>query len=275
MADVNEDVVNEVVDDDSAEGTKTGTTSGAQDHEYSDVEQKAMAQGWVPEDQYEGTGKWRTAEDFLDRGELFAKIDEEKRRRSALEGTVQELKKHYKKVQETEYKRALANLKAEKVAALNDGDAARVVEIDEAIADTKAEAATAAAEPERQATQQQAQNPAFQIWVNRNSWYTNDRAMKAFADTVGDDLVANGRTNPIEILAEVEKQVKKEFAHRFSNPNRSRPGTVEGGGAKGSQSRDTFQLTAEETRAMNRFVKAGVLTKEQYVKDIKAQRGEG
>ena len=68
--------------------------------------------------------------------------------------------------------------------------------------------------------------------------------------------------------------MKEEFSHKFQNPNRAKPAAVESGSAKGSgQKKDNFQLTDEETRVMNRFVKAGVMTKDEYIAEIKASRG--
>lgn len=252
--------------------TETTTTSTTTTPEYSDVEKQAMAQGWVPKEQYEGTGKWRSAEEFLDRGELFSKIDEQNRKLRATEATLEALKKHHKKVAETEYKRAVEALKAEKKLALDSGDSNRVVEIDDEIAAARTEAAKAIQEIDQQQAAPELPNPHFVVWLNRNQWYQTDRAMKAYADTVGDELAGRGMRNPTEILAEVERRVKKEFSHKFTNPNRAKAGAVEGGGSKGSTSTDSFQLTPEETQVMNKFVKAGVMTKAEYIAEIKASR---
>jgi hypothetical protein len=270
----NEDLQQEVVEGQEQEPQEQQGSPAAKEPEYSDNEKKAMAQGWVPEDQYEGTGKWRSAEEFLDRGELFSKIDEQNRKLRATEATLDALKKHHKRTAEIEYKRALTALKAEKKEALDVGDTERVVDIDEQIAETKAEAAKAIAQMDH-APAQAEPNPQFMVWVNKNPWYQNDRAMKIYADTVGDELAAKGMRDPTEILLEVERRTKKEFAHKFNNPNRGKPGAVEGGGRKGSQKQDTFQLTPEETQVMNKFVRHGVMTREEYIAEAKAQRGEG
>jgi hypothetical protein len=268
-------VNDEVVEGDGVvapEGNKEGVQAPTQ-HEYSDVEQRAMAQGWVPEDQYTGHGKWRSADDFLDRGELFAKIDEQNRRLKTQEETAQQFKKHLERVRKTEYNRALATLRAEKKSALIEGDADAVVDVDEKIETLKAEFQQEEQAAARQVPQEAPPNPVILAWMNRNPWYNTERAMKIFADEVGTELAAKGMLNPKEILDEVERRTKKEFAHKFTNPNRSKAGAVEGGGGKGSTQRDSFQLTDEETRAMNRFVKAGLMTKEEYIADIRADRG--
>lgn len=240
--------------------------------QFSEIEQQAMAQGWVPEDQYKGPGKWRSAEDFLDRGEFFKKIEAQNNKLKTQEQIINELKKHYENVQKTEFKRALETLKAEKKAALVDGDPDAVIEIDDRIASLREE--QRAAESNQNNVQvDTTPNPLFIAWVGRNPWYNHNRAMKVFADDIGNKMALAG-SSPDEILGEVERRIKKEFPEQFTNPNRDKPGAVESGGSKGSQRKDTFQLTDEETRVMNRFVRAGVLTKEQYIADIKASRGE-
>jgi hypothetical protein len=243
--------------------------------EYSDVEKRAMEQGWVPKEQYSGTGKWRDAEEFLDRGELFSKIDDLNRKNRSLETTVHEVKRHYKKIAEAEYNRALRELRAQKKDALDIGDSERVVQIDEAIQNTKVQQAQELRQLDATPQMPPAENPVFMVWQNRNPWYSQDRAMKVFADTLGEELVVkHGMHDPKEVLAEIERQVKKEFSHKFNNPNRNKPGAVEGGGKSGGgKSNEAFQLTAEETQVMNKFVKNKVMTKEEYIAEIKASRG--
>ena len=261
----------------NTEATEVNTTTEPQEpaqaeRQYTEVEQQALEQGWVPEDQYKGPGKWRTAEDFLDRGEFFKKIEAQNNKLKTYEQTINELKKHYANVQKTEYERALATLKAEKKAALVEGDPDAVVDIDDKIAALREEQRNLETQP-AQVQVDTTPNPTFIAWVGRNPWYNHNRAMKVFADEVGNKLALAG-ASPTEILGEVERRVKKEFPEQFTNPNREKPGSVESGGSKGSQAKSNFQLTDEETRVMNRFVRAGILTKEQYIADIKASRGE-
>lgn len=263
MADENTEVTNE-----GTPNTEVAQVQSAQP-EYTEAEQRAMEQGWVPQDQFTGHGKWRPAEEFLDRGELFAKIEEQKRRLQSVEGTAQELKKHLEKVRKTEYQRALDTLRADKKAALNEGDADAVVAIDDKIADLREEQKQVESAP---VVQSQEPNPVFVIWENRNPWYKTDRAMKVYADNIAQELAAKGMA-PVELLNEVERQTKKEFAHKFTNPNRNKPGAVEAGGSKGSVKNDNFELSDAEKRVMDKFVKSGLMTREEYIADIKAERG--
>jgi hypothetical protein len=274
MADGTEDTV-EGVDPPISEGTEGTGVVISNEPTYTEAEQQAMAQGWVPKDQYSGTGRWRSAEDFLDRGELFATIDSHKRRADQLDRTLNDLKKHYKKVSQTEYNRALSTLREEKIQALDNGDTRKAVEIDEQIAEAKEDFTKSVQEFDAQPAQPQGPAPEFVVWVARNSWYQNDPVMKGAADAIGDDVVAKtGERNPTKILLEVERRIKQEFPHKFNNANRGKPGTVEGGGSKGGRSEDAFKLNDDEKRVMEKFVKHGVLTRDEYIRDIKAQRGE-
>jgi hypothetical protein len=240
------------------------------------IEEQASHQGWVPKDEWEGDPEqWRPAKEFIDRGELFKKIDEQNRTIKEFKRTLDEFSKHHQKVKETEYKRALSDLKAQKKAALVEGDADAVVDIDEKI-DLVREAQIEALKAPVQSAPAEADpqnNIIFNAWVNRNSWYTSNKAMRAYADRVGNDLGAQGGVSPTDLLARVEAEVKREFADRFKNPNRDKPGSVEGSSNKGGKSKDSFTLSEDERRAMNRFVKAGALTEEQYIAELKRTRG--
>ena len=98
------------------------------------AEQKAMEQGWVPQDQWEGDPEqWRPAKEFLDRGELFKKIEDQNRTIKEFKRALDDLKQHHSKTRETEYARALQALKAQKKTALEEGDADTVIKLDDQI----------------------------------------------------------------------------------------------------------------------------------------------
>lgn len=242
--------------------------------EVNETENQARAQGWVPKDEWQGEGKWRDAEAFLDRGELFQKIDAQRREVRELRKTQEAFNSHLKTVRDAEYKRALQTLRAEKKEALVDGDADAVIAADEKLIALNAEI-TRAAQTEKQVPQSTEAPAEFVAWQARNSWYNEtNRAMKAFADVEGLKL-ANSGMNPSEVLKEIEAQVRREFPEKFTNPNRSKPGAVEGGTAKPAGGKgESYPLSDDERHVMNRLVKSGTLTKEDYIRDLKAAKGE-
>lgn len=252
-----------MADENNAQETNTPATP-------SPIEQKAMEMGWVPQDQWDGEAdSWRPAKEFVDRGELFKKIDDQNRTIKELKKTQEALAKHNARIAEVEYKRALETLKKQKREALADGDADAVIEIDDRIDAVKEAQREVQAQP---APQQDVVNPVFAAWQEKNSWYNTNRAMRAFANEVGLEAAKNGMS-PVEALEHVTKEVKKEFADKFQNPRRTAPGAVEGATPKGGKTTsDRFELTDDERRAMDRFVKQGIITKEKYIEQIKATR---
>lgn len=237
--------------------------------EHTAVEKQAMEQGWVPKDQWSGEGKWRDAEDFLDRGELFGKIDHQKRELKALREAQESFKQHLETVRATEYKRALADLKAQKKEALREGDADAVVEIDEQMEEVREAEYAAKIAANRPAQSNGEDHPEFVAWKNRNSWYQTNSEMKKFADAYGSGLRANG-VSPSEVLRDVEATVKQKFANRFSNSNRDRANAVEGGSSSPAPARtDKFALSEDERRMMRRIVATGAITEEKYIADLK------
>lgn len=237
-----------------------------------EIEQRAADQGWVPKDEWDGDPEqWRPAREFLDRGELFKKIDEQNHKLKDYKKAIDDLVKHNAKIAESEYKRALTDLRAQKKEALLEGDADKVIEIDERI-DVVRDAQRQA--PQVQIPDAPVINPVFDNWVERNGWYNTNKAMRAFADRLGNELGGRGGVSPTDLLAQIEREVKKEFAHKFTNPNREKPGAVEGSTNKGSGKKESFTLSDDERRVMQRFIRTVPgMTEEKYVADLKKIKG--
>lgn len=254
-----------------AEEKQTPEEGTPEVHQPSAVEQRAMEQGWVPQEEWTGDpDDWRPAKEFVDRGELFRKIDELKNENKRIRQGVEEFKRHHEKVKELAYKQALADLKAQKKLALESGDADAVIQIDEKIAETREEATKAAQAPVEQ-PQPQGPHPDFVRWEARNTWYKADRAMKAVADEVARDMVSRGEQDITRILTEVDKEMRKAFPTKFENPRRNAPGAVEAGTNKGGRAtKEDYTLTEDERRIMNRVVATGAITKEKYIEQLKA-----
>jgi len=235
------------------------------------AEEKAMEQGWVPEDQWDGDPEqWRPAKEFLDRGELFKKIEDQNRTIKEFKRALDDLKGHHSKTREVEYARALEALKMQKQSAIEEGDGAAVIKLDDQIDLVK---------DEQQRLKQQSNqptediiNPEFANWVDKNKWYETSEPMKAYADALGRNLAASG-LSPSAVLQEVEKQVKLEFPNKFTNPNRNKPGSVEGSSNKGGKGNDSFSLSDEERRVMQRFVRTGAMSEKDYIAELKRIKG--
>lgn len=258
------------IENDSSQIENTPKEEAA--HEYTEDEAQALESGWKPQDQWEGDPKkWVPAEEYNRRGELFGKIDSMGKDLRDTKKALRMLQDHHSKVKETEYNRALASLRAAKKQALETGDVDMALEADDQLMDMKA--ARLAEAQQRDAPQEL--DPRFSAWVERNSWY-QDAELKEFADAVGlAHAKANPNKSPEDVLKYVEGRVKKSYSEKFTNPNRSRPSVVGGREvqAGGKLAKDEIILTDTERKAMNTFVSEGIMTKEQYIDDIKSMRG--
>lgn len=243
--------------------------------QLSNVQLRAMDMGWRPQEEWNGE-----PEDFIDAGEfvrrkpLFDKIEAASKEAKNTRKTLEAFKDHYQKVRETEYARAISDLTAQAKEARLEGEHGLAEDIKERREVIEAER-DAFIEEQKNLTVETATNPAFEQWVSRNSWYQSQPHMKVFADNVGNQLNARG-VSLDKVLVEVEKAVKKEFPNKFRNPNRDSAPSVEGPsikkGDKGGSLDDSF-LSDQDRQFMNRFVRDGVMTKEEYIKDMKIQYG--
>lgn len=267
-------VVEEVVAPEATDEAEVNTEQVSAP-EHSEIELKAIEMGWRPKEEFDGDdAEFIDATEFVRRKPLFDKIESVGKELRETRKAMKALQEHHAKVQEAEYKHAVEQLKAEKKAALESGDADRLIEIDSQMAEVKANEVMA------QQQAQQAKNtlhPNFVEWVGKNKWYQSNGEMRAFADQVGTSYAAaNPNTDPDDVLKYVEQRVKKVYSEAFSNPNKTRPSAVEGGSNAPSRSttvRDTFQLSEDEKRVMNTFVRQGIMSKEQYVEELKKVRG--
>lgn len=249
-----------------SEETQSGEGQEIEQTQVDPVEEQARAQGWVPEDEYTGTGKWRSAQEFVDRGELFGKIESQNKELKAIRETLAQFKDHHSKVQEAAYKKAIADLKAKKKEALVEGDADLVIEVDEQLHEVKQQQQRAQQEPAQQVPQME--HPEFVAFKSKNGWYESNKAMRGWADGRGIELQEQGKS-PSEILGIISREVREEFKSKFENPNRQRAGAVEGITQRGRAAADHIELSADQRTAMNKFVKAGLMTEKEYMDELR------
>lgn len=229
-----------------------------------EVETQARASGWTPKEEFQGDpDKWVDAKEWIDRAPLYAEMKQLRRKAKTLESTVNDLKKHYERVETTAYQKAVEELKAEKLKALEDGDHKKVVEVDDQLdrmRDKKPAPTTKV-------------DPAFTKFVDENDWYERDPDMREYADFIGVKYAReNDDKTPAEVFEYVAKQIRKhpEYRERFGNPNRSKPSSVEGGKpASGKSSTPRWSdLPEHMQRAGDKFVRQGIMTREQYIADL-------
>lgn len=240
---------------------------------FSEVELQAIDMGWRPKEEWNGSeDDFIDAKSFVRNKSLFDKINSLGKRIKDQESTISMLKEHHSKVEEATRAQVITELKRAKKTALEEGDADKVIEIDDAIAQQRA---IETFEKSQAKQQPEGLHPEFTSWVERNTWYAQDSELREEADVLGFAYKQrNPNKEPNEVLDYVSKQVKKLYPEKFKNPNRSAPSMVEGTNKqKGKTESDGFVLTEEEERVMKNFVRNGIMSKEDYVKEIKKVRG--
>lgn len=270
MSDENLETKENLSEDSNKEESTTGTTA-----EISEIELKAREMGWKPAEDYDDPDHFIDAEEFVRRKPLFDKIDSVNRELKETKKALRALQDHHAKVREAEYSRALAELKDKKKQILADGDADALIEIDEQIMDLKAEEKVAKT---TQAEEANKPHPNFINWVNKNAWYAQDAELRAFADAIGISYAReNQEKSPDEVLDYVARRVKQTFKDKFRNQNQTKASAVEGSSGtarRNSSHEDDFELSDEERKIMNTFVRSNVMSKEEYIAELKRVKGQ-
>ena len=254
--------------------------------EYTEEEVRAMEHGWAPKEEWRGNpDEWVSARVFNQKGELFGKIRSLERDRDSMKQEFKQATKAMvdmlKKSKETEYKRAVADLKKQKRSAIEDGDAGVALDIDDQIEELTTEHTTVQQEYDRAAAAapaQEYQAPEFVEWQGRNGWYNEDSEMRVTADSVGLRYAQENPNLPITKVFEfVDKQMKRIYPEKFTNVNKEKPAKVGESGKRstgGKRSKYSERdLTDEQKTIMNTMTRSGIMTKEEYIEEL-AKIGE-
>ncbi|MDE3022995.1 MAG: hypothetical protein KGI54_14245 [Pseudomonadota bacterium] len=255
------------------EGNPEPTETSSEERQYTKVELEAMDQGWVPEEEYTGDpDRYVSAKEFIQRGELFKKIESQSRELREQRKMLEHLSQLSKQSYDAGVKQTLANLRNARKEAFAEGDLDKVSQIEERIDAVKEQVEAQKASENIPQVPQVA--PELQTWIDKNRWYETDVVMRGAADAIGIQLAREGRS-PTDVLREVERRIKQEFPNKFHNPNRDRAASVEGGNGvrKVSKNSDDVELTPLERDMMNKLVRAGHLTEKEYKDQIKQING--
>lgn len=245
-----------------------------QEREYTSIEIKAIEQGWIPKEDFDGDeSEFIDAPEFVRRGELFKKIEHQSKELKAVRQALDAFRVHHSKVKEAEYTRALKSLQEARKQAFLDGEHDRAFALEERIDEVKAEKEQIVQEAKATEVQDvdNEYTAEFSNWVNRNSWYEENRVMRKAADALGIELHQAGHS-PAEVLKMVEKEIKQEFAHKFKNPATAKAPVVEPASRSGGRS-ESFNMTQEEKEIMRKIVAVTPgYTEADYIKDLKRTR---
>jgi hypothetical protein len=257
-----------------------------EERQYSDDEVKAMDHGWVPKDEWKGSpDEWVPAKVFNLKGELFGRIAKDKATIAELKQSVDALVDHNKKLFDAGYKKAIVDLKAQKQAALEEGDTRAVMEIDDKIEEVREEAAKAKEEFEQKtAAKAVTVNPTFEAWHASNQWYLQDRVATEYANEIAQQMfaAANNAGKQVEadkLYNEVTRKVRQKFPEKFetrsparmkADPVGSSDDVVSEKPATPGGSLKESDLTEDQRRIMNNIIKSsgGKMTKKDYLEQM-------
>lgn len=225
-----------------------------------DIETEALTLGWVPKDQFRGDPeKWTDAETFVSRGKeimpilrknnerLLGEVDGLKGTVSKLEASLQEaresmeeFRQYHNDTAKRTYEQALRDLRAQKVVALKEGDAERVVEIDEAVLALNADAPKPLKKIEAAAPPPpppQPVHPDFAAWERDNQAWLQDGTKQAYAQSIATFVRSQhptlvGRAFLDKITEAVEEKFPAQQPKSVVEGGRSEPRAAERSYAK-------------------------------------------
>jgi hypothetical protein len=248
------------------------------------IEEIAAQLGWKPD---------HTGENFVDASTYILRSKEIqnsmkdhnkdlKNQLHNLQGSVDALKEHNERVYKAELNRMegeIARLKKERKAAIETADVDKVDELDQAITGLEKNL------NEPKPASRPATNPIYDEWVKDNAWYLTNNEMATYADTVAQQYAGA----PLERLYPLVRQkVAEVFPEQFQQTPSAQPGTLANPGKAGKQVKPVgpaspvergkkggqqtsftkADLTPDQLSIMNQFVKSGIMTEDQYIKDI-------
>lgn len=250
------------------------------------TERDARVFGWVPKEEFRGSEHdWVDAEAFVKRGKeinpilrknnemLLKKLDEKSKEIDSIKASVEEFKVFQKDAferKQAQYEVEISELKAEKKAAIREGDGDRVVDIDDRLDAIKDEQREAVKQPEpKEVPKVAANDPELDSWLARNDWFGQDQEMTDVSNGLGASVRRqfpnlSGR----QFLDKLDERIAEYFPGKVGG-NKARGSAVDStgnvrSGATGKKSYDN--LPADAKAACDKFVKQGLFkSKEEYV----------
>jgi hypothetical protein len=257
------------------------------------VVDEARAQGWVDVDEFRGNkDDWVDAETFVRRGreimpilrknneKLLKELNDAKRAAEEAREAAKEFREYQRELSDRKVKELqsqIEQLKQAKREAISSGDGDRVIAIDDAIDDIKMEQQQAQQDAKKKVesdrTNEPALDPNLNAWLGRNEWFGKDVKMTSVANGVGEAL---RRERPdlvgTAFLEELDKELGDLFPEKLGKTKRQSPfdggvSSTTGGRPVGKGKRSYEALPSDAKQACDRFVKQGLMTREQYVSD--------
>lgn len=210
-----------------------------------DVETRARAMGWKPQEEFRGNpADWRGADEFIRRGEQELPVLRERYRAQERQivalragqdestSVIKDLTERFRTADERAYKRARAELQKERDAAIEVGDKAAVHRADAELAEldeTKPKAAAAApAVAAAPAAAVAVPHPEAIAWHQRNPWYQSDPVLTQAALRAHHELLNTEPDLSVgENLERVTQSLRAMYPGRIAAPAATRAAAAE------------------------------------------------
>ena len=233
-------------------------------------ESKARIQGWVPKEDFRGdSSKWIDAKTFNERGETIIPIMRE--RSEHLEKEIREIKESqkeisefYRKTEERAYQKALKEIEQRKITAVESADTAEYQKVElERVELEKNKPVPKVEKP--------TESVEMQEFRKTNVWYDSDQELTTEADALGTAYAKQNIPYP-KILEKVQATMKILHPEKFTNVRRDGVSSVESvssetGLPKKGNSHAYENLPGDAKKQCDKWIKSGLLTKEQYIQD--------
>jgi type I site-specific restriction-modification system R (restriction) subunit len=236
------------------------------------IKERARDLGWKALKEYEGDpADWVSAKEFLSRQSFFDKIKSQSAEIRSLKTDIQLMAKHFSEMKEVEYKRALNELKSERREAISSGDTAKAETVSEQIVEIE----TARKDSKTPTVDADYGKAEFAEFKSKNVWYDKDQELTEHANYLGLGYAQkHPKATPQQVLDYMEKEIKKLQAPKKVVA----PSSPESGGIKQGE-RNTPGVLKEsdlndvQRKAMGAFVARGILTKQEYLKQLSEKEG--
>lgn len=250
-----------------------------------EVTQRAVGFGWKDKDKWvEDGGKeeeWVPAKQFLYIGDLKQQVIGKDKELNKANKLVKMMKNHHLNVKQQAYEDAVKALKAEKKAALDEGDLVKVEMIRDRLDEEKETFIKATKDipqevQEQDTAPQHTPPPEYHDFRAKNPWYIEDDKSKdeisRKADALGTAFMIEAKNTGRNISAgdvykEVEKSIRKLYPEKFEAPTSPHSPSPKSSGPNKSSSK--VALSAEELA----IAKAFDLTPEKYAEQMKSYKG--
>ncbi len=217
-----------------------------------DIDQRARQLGWKSEEEFEGAGKFISAEEFIQKGEEALPLLRADVRKMQQNFELQN--KTHQMEMDAQRKRMEREFQIKLEAAVEEGDLSKYRELQKEKDDLQST---------------NGKDPAIGQFIVENAWYGQDRAMTASAEAFSSDVAKQfPDLTPSQNLEKTLQMIKEEFPHKFGEKKMIQPSPVEGGRKIKRKTEKNYSSMPEESRAAcDRAAQIGLSSKDAFVKN--------